>query len=533
MPAGRLSMRKIKEVLRLKFENHLTNRQIARSCNVSRPTVGHYLAKASAAGLGWPLPEGLDEDQLEKLLFPPPGRETPAPEVGHNPCRPQPDLPFIHKELRHKHVTLQLLWQEYKTDHPEGYQYSQFCDLYHRWARTLDLSLRQTHPAGDKLFVDYAGPTVPVVSRETGAVRQAYLFVAVLGASNYTYVEASFSQQLPGWIASHVRTFQFLGGVPACLVPDNLRSGVCRPCRYEPDLNPVYQEMASYYGTAVMPARVGKPRDKAKVEAGVLLAERWILAVLRHRTFFGLAELNEAVSELLAKLNHHCFRKLDTTRAHLFEQLDRPALRPLPAEPFQWFEIKKARVNIDYHIELDGHYYSVPYRLIHQEVEARLSAATVEILYQGQRVATHLRSVVRGAHTTSAEHRPQHHQAYLDWTPQRMLNWAETVGPATAAMVGKILDSRTYPEQGFRSCLGLLRLGKRYSNSRLEAASKRAVQVGACSYKSVKSILDNGLDRQSLDPEPVSAPHHQVHVNVRGAAYYQGKGVGDAQSANL
>lgn len=272
---------------------------------------------------------------------------------------------------------------------------------------------------------------------------------------------------------------------------------------------------------------------KAKVEAGVLLAERWILAVLRHRTFFSLAELNQAISELLAKLNHHSFCKLDTTRARLFEQWDRPALRPLPAQPFQWFQIKKARVNIDYHIELDGHYYSVPYTLIHQEVEARLSATTVEILYQGQRVATHLRSVVRGAHTTSAGHRPRHHQAYLDWTPQRMLSWAETVGPATTATVGKILESRTYPEQGFRSCLGLLRLGKRYSNSRLEAACRRAVQVGAYSYKSIKSILDNGLDRQAVESEAFSAPHHQVHVNVRGAAYYQAKGVADAQPANL
>ena len=533
MPAWRLSMRKIKEILRLKFENHLTNHRIARSCDISRPTVAHYLAKANAAGLSWPIAEGLDDLSLEKLLFPLPRGETPRTEAVSKPCRPQPDLPRIHQELRHKHVTLQLLWEEYKTDHLDGYQYSQFCDLYHRWARQLDVSLRQEHKAGDKLFIDYAGPTLPVVSGETGQSRQACLFVAVLGASNYTYVEATFSQQLPSWIASHVRTFQFLGGAPACLVPDNLRAGVSRPCRYEPDLNPAYQEMASYYGMVVMPARVRKPRDKAKAEAGVLLAERWILAVLRHRTFFSLAELNEAIWKLLEKLNHHPFRKLNTTRARLFEQLDRPALRPLPTEPFQWFEIKKARVNIDYHIELEGHYYSVPYGLVQQEVEARLSASIVEILHQGQRVTTHLRSSVRGAHTTLAEHRPQHHRAYLEWTPGRMLGWAETVGPATSATVGKILESRTYPEQGFRSCLGLLRLGKRYSNSRLEAACTRAFRVGACSYKSVKSILETGLDRHPLEPEPFSPSHQRAHVNVRGAAYYQGKGVADAQPANL
>lgn len=531
MSAGRLSMRKIKEILRLKHQHHLTNRQIARSCNVSKSTVADYLERAERAKLIWPLPDELDNDQLENLLFPP--WESGESVADSRPSRPQPNLVEIHRELRNPHVTLQLLWQEYKTDHPEGYQYSQFCDLYRRWAQKLDITLRQEHKAGDKLFIDYAGPTLPVVNPQTSEVRQAYLFVAVLGASNYTYVEATFSQELPAWIAAHVHLFDFLSGVPACLVPDNLRSGVTRACRYEPDINPTYQQMASHYGTVVIPARVRRPRDKAKAEVGVLVAERWIMAALRHRTFFSLAELNAAVKELLEKLNHRQFRKLETNRARLFEVLDRPALRPLPVEPFRLEQIQRAKVHMDYHVEIGGHYYSVPYELVQEEVEVRLSSSTVEILHQGRRVATHLRSSLRGAHTTLSEHRPKHHQQYLEWSPARIIHWAETVGPSTATTVQKILGSRTYPEQGFRACLGILRLGKRYSQQRLEAACTRAVTFQACSFKSVRSILETGLDRQPLELEGSSPPHHLVHANVRGAGYYQGKEGADAPPTNL
>ncbi|MBI4468867.1 MAG: IS21 family transposase [Acidobacteria bacterium] len=531
MPAGRVSMRKTKELLRLKFEHGLTNRQIARSCQVSRSTVAEYLSRAARAGLTWPLPEELDEGRLENLLFCSPAQ--PAVRVNHAPCsRPQPDLIHLHKELRNPHVTLQLLWQEYKQEHPDGYQYSQFCDRYRRWARKLDVTMRQEHKAGDKLFVDYAGPTVPVVDRDSGVVREAYLFVAVLGASNYTYVEASLSQDSPAWIAAHGRAFSFFGGVPACLVPDNLKSGVKRPCRYEPDLNPIYQEMAQHYGTVVMPARVRRPRDKSKVENAVLVVERWILAVLRHRTFFSLAELNEAIRQLLDRLNHRKFRKLDTTRARLFEELDRPALRPLPLEPFCWTEVKRARVNIDYHIEIDGHYYSVPYQLVHEEVEARISASTIEVLYKGRRLVTHVRSFVRGGYTTLAEHRPKHHQKYLEWNPERFRRWAETIGPDTAAAVTRILASRTYPEQAYRSCLGILRLGDRFSKSRLESACTRALRFQALSYKSIKSILETGLDRESVDGTRPAEVHPLVHANVRGAAYYRGGEEADAASAN-
>jgi len=525
MPGWRLSMRKIRELLRLKFEQNLTNRQIAASCGISRPSVAEYLSRAAAVGLSWPLPEGQDDAALERLLFPP-------ARVGHTggplKVRPDPDMLHIHKELRNKHVTLQLLWHEYKEIYPDGYQYSQFCDLYRRWAQKLSVTMRQEYKAGDKLFIDYAGPTIPIVDPATGETKPAYLFVAVLGASNYTFVEAAFSQDLGSWISSHVRAFGFFGGIPACLVPDNLKSGVTKACRYEPDLNPTYQALASYYGTAVIPARPRRPRDKAKAEVGVQICERWILAALRHRTFFSLAELNQAIAELRDKLNHRKFRKLDTTRAGLFAELDQPALRPLPSEPFSLSAIKRVRVNIDYHVEVDGHYYSAPYQLVHQDLEAFISSSTIELVHNGRRIATHVRSSVRGAHTTLPEHRPRSHQQYLEWTPERIIRWAKDIGPATATAVAAIMESRTYPEQGYRSCLGVLRLGKTYSNKRLEAACARVVHSKITSYKSIQSILKNGLDRQPLGPEPPSLAHNVDHINVRGADYYRSKGVTNA-----
>jgi len=514
VPAERLSMRKIKEVLRLKFGLGFANRQIARSCSINHSTVADYIYRARAAGLDrWPLPAELDEADLEKRLF-------PTAEPRSNQSRAVPDWPAIHEDLRsHKHLTLQLVWQEYKQSNPEGYQYSRFCWLYQQWARKLDLALRQEHRAGEKLFVDYAGDTVSVIDSKTGTIQEASIFVAVLGASNYTYAEATWNQDLGSWIRAHVRALEFLGGAPALLVPDNCKTAVRRPCRYEPDLNPTYQEMAAHYGMAVIPARVKKPRDKAKVEAGVLLVERWILAALRKRRFFSLAELNQAITELLDRLNHHRFRKLEGNRSERFATIDRPALRPLPAEAYTFAEWKKVRVNIDYHIEIERHYYSVPYTLLHRELDVRYTAMTVEIFHRGQRIASHARSSKIGGHTTIDAHRPKSHQRYLEWTPERLVRWASTVGPFTAALVDKILQSRRHPEQGFRSCLGILRLGRTFGSDRLEAAATRACNLNACSYQSVKSILNTGLDRQ-LQPElPLDRPPIQ-HTNIRGTGYF-------------
>jgi transposase len=489
-------MRKIKEVLRLHYEKGLSTRKIARSLDIGRGTIGNYLDRAQRAGLSWPLAPELDEATLEHRLFP------------SIPCTLQekrqiPPLEYLHQELKNKGVTLQLLWHEYKEKHPDGYQYSQFCRIYRQWAEKLDPCLRQDYRAGEKLFVDYAGQTMEITNPETGEIHEAQIFVATLGASNYTFAEATLSQDLPSWIQSHVHAFEFFQGVTEILIPDNLKDAVTRSCRYEPDLNATYRELAEHYGAVIIPARVGKARDKAKVESGVLQVERWVLAPLRHRTFFSLADLNEAIAKQLEILNGRPFEKLDATRKSLFETLDKPALKPLPRHRFTYAQWIRAKVNIDYHIEVDHHYYSVPYQLIHEKVDARLTDTTVEILFKGQRVALHRRSDSKGKHTTLAEHMPKSHQKYLQWTPSRLIRWAGQIGPHTQNLVACILENRPHPEQGYRSCLGLLRLGKRYSPERLEAACARALAFRAYSYKNVESILKNGLDQQSLD---VSSP---------------------------
>ena len=508
-------MRKIKEVLRLRWEAGLSQREIGLSCRLGRSTVRDYLLRAEAAGLSWPLPEEMDEEELERLLFPP-----TAPSVVR---RPLPQWPVIHQELRRKGMTLGLLWQEYREAHPDGYGYSQFCALYQQWAKTLEPVLRQHYVAGEKLFLDYAGQTVPVVDRRTGEVREAQIFVAVLGASNYTYVEATWTQGLADWIGAHRRCFEFLGGVPALIIPDNIKSGVTSPCFYDPDLNRTYQKLAEHYGTAVLPARVRRPRDKAKAETGVQGVERWILARLRHRRFFSLAGLNHALRELLAQYNRRPFQKLEGCRESLFLSLDRPALKPLPIRPYEYQQWKKARVSIDYHVEVDRHYYSVPYQLLGAQVEVCLSAHTVEILHKGKRVASHLRSFQRGGHTTLLEHMPRHHREYVQWSPQRLIRWAQQIGPATGQVVAQILASRPHPVQGYRAGLGVLRLGKQHGPQRLEAACARALALNALSYKSVKSILTHGLESQPL-PTTTAQPPIQ-HAHIRGAHYYR---AGDA-----
>ncbi len=514
MAARRLPLRKTRQILRLLWHLRLGVRATARSSQISHTTVLQYRDRAEEAGLSWEEVEPMDEASLERLLFP----STTAAVL-----RPLPDWSKIQAELRRPGVTLQLLWDEYKGRYSEdGYQYSRFCELYREWRGRLDLSMRQEHRAGEKLFVDYSGQTVPVVDPSTGEERQVQIFVAVLGASSYTYAEATLSQQLPDWIASHVRAFEFFGGVPELLIPDNLKSGVTTPCRYEPDLNRTYEDLATHYDTVVIPARVRKPKDKAKVEAGVQLVQRWILACLRHRRFFSLSELNAAIRELLERLNEREFRKLPGSRRSQFEALDRPALKPLPAMPFEYCEWSRERVRSDYHVEVEGHFYSVPYQLAGREVEVRLTAQGVEFLHRGKRVACHVRSRERGASTTLVEHMPREHRHYAEWTPQRLVHWAGETGAATAQVVEEILISRRHPHQGFHSCLGLHSLAKRYGPERLEAACHRALDIQGLSYRSIRSILRSGLDRQAV-AEPVAEPAPVVHGNVRGAAYYSSR----------
>jgi transposase len=505
-------MRTIKEVLRLKWSCGLGRRAIAKSCGIAKSTVIEYLRRAEKAGLTWPLPAELDDTALERLLFPP-------VIVSESP-RPLPVWGDIHRELSRKNVTLTLLWDEYKAQYPDGYQYSQFCDLYRAYAKKLDISMRQVHHAGEKLFVDYSGQTVPVIDRSTGEVHHCQIFVVVLGASNFTYAEATYSQSLPDWIGSHVRALGFIGGVPEILVPDNLLSGITRACRYEPGINRTYQELAVHYGTAVIPARVRKPKDKATVEAGVLLVQRWILAALRNRTFFSLRELNAAIRELLDKLNNRPFKKLSGSRMSRFLEIDKPALKPLPAVAFEYAEWKiKKRPGIDYHIEVDDHYYSVPYQLRNEALDVRLTESLVETFFRSKRVASHIRSSAKGRYTTVPDHMPKAHRDYAEWTPDRLVRWASETGKATAELVAAILSRKIHPQQGFRSCLGIISLSKRYGKERVEAACSRALAIGGTSFKSVRSILETGLDNKPL-PESKPASPAIGHSNIRGTGYY-------------
>jgi transposase len=505
-------MRKIKEVLRLKFDHQLSKRQIAQSCSIAHSTVSEYLRRFRQAFLSWPLPEKIDDNQLEQLLF-------PRPQIGSPHRRPQPDWAYIHRELRRKGVTLMLLWQEYKAVHPNGYQPSQFCHLYRQWVKHLDPVMRQEHRAGEKMFVDYAGMTVAVFDMQAAKMRQAQIFVAVLGASNYTYAEATWTQTLPDWIASHSRAFNYFGGVAQVVVPDNLKAGVSKACFYEPNINPTYLDMANHYGTVVIPTRVRRPKDKAKVEVGVQIVERWILARLRDRQFFSLLQLNQAIAELLPELNGKPFQKLPGSRKSMFESFDRPALKPLPVQAYQFAQWKKATVNVDYHIEVGRHYYSVPHTLIKKKIDVRLTDTTVECFYKGKRVASHIRSSHKGRHSTIKEHMPKSHQKWAQWTPQRFINWGAKIGPHTARMIERILNSRPHPQQGFRSCLGILRLAKDFGDARLEAACRRALSIGAASYRSVESILKHNLDQKPLPDQPDNDTSVE-HGNIRGAQYY-------------
>jgi transposase len=490
----------------------MSQRAVARSLGLAQGTVSKYLNRTRRAGLTWPLPPELDDDvRLEDRLYPP-ASDLPSDE------RPQPDWAVVHRELRRQSVTLMLLWEEYCDTTSDGFSYSWFCERYKEWAGRLKLSLRQVHVAGEKLFVDYSGHTMEVVDGLSGEVLSTQIFVAVLGASNYTYVEATLTQSLPDWISSHVRAFSFFGGVARQTVPDNLKAGITRACFHEPMVNRTYADLARHYGTAILPARPYRPKDKAKAEVGVQIVGRWILARLRNRRFFSLAALNEAIHDLLADLNDRTLRGWGRSRRQLFDELDRPALIELPAEPYEYAEWKRCRVNLDYHVEIAKHYYSVPHGLARQEVEARITGRTVEIFLRGKRVASHLRSTLAHRPTTVAEHMPSSHRRYRDWTHERIRRDAAKVGPDADTLIEVILRSRPHPEQGFRSAIGILGLVKRYGAERVDAACARALLLNARSYKSVATILKNGTDKTAAATQE-TAPV-LLHSNIRGRGYY-------------
>ena len=516
MPAKRSAMRKIREVLRLKMQVRMSHEQIAAATRLSKGAVSNYVKRAVQASLGWPLPEELDDAALERLLY---------PQIAQQEMYRHADYACVHQELKRKGVTLQLLWEEYLAAYGEqAYRYSQFCSHYQRFRDSLARSMRQTHRAGEKIFIDYSGKTVSVIDARTGEIREAQIFVASMGASKYTYVEATWTQGLPDWIASHIRMFEYLGAVPEILTPDNLKSAINEACRYEPEANSTYSDMANHYGCTIIPARPRKPKDKAIVESHVQVVQRWILARLRNRQFFSLSELNTSIIDLLVQLNQRPFKKLPGSRVSTFKAIDLPVMKPLPAKRYEYADWLTPKVYIDYHVEADHHWYSVPHQLVGQVLDVRMTASTVECFFKGRRVAAHVRSHLRGKHTTLPEHMPESHRRHMQWTPGRLLNWGQKIGPGTRAVVQWQLENRPHPEQGYRSCLGLLNLAKTYGEQRLEAACRRSLSMGSPTRKRVLAILKANLDQHpdlfpgADTPAPTSS---RLHENVRGADYFR------------
>lgn len=515
MPAQRMTMHRIREVLRLKYECGLSHETIARALGIAKGSVANYVAAAQVAGISASVARELDDAALLTRLH-------PQRYVRHGHA--VPDFAHVHREVHRKGVTLQLLWEEYREGCAPGmlpYSRTRFSELYAAFAATLRRSMRQEHKAGEKLFVDYAGQTVPVIEPSTGEIRPASVFVAVWGASNYTFACATATQRQADWIGAHVAALQYFGGAPVLLVPDNAKALITKADRYEPEAHRAYEAMAAHYGSAVLPARPRKPRDKPAVEAGVLLVSRWILARLRDRRFFSLTEVNAAIAPLLEILNDKPFQKLEGSRRSWFELLERPVIRALPETAYEYAQFKRAKVSrIDYHVEFERHFYSVPHALVGQEIDLRVSATTVEALFRHRRVASHARSNVVGGYTTVADHMPASHRAHREWTPARLINWATDIGGATRSVVVHILESKPHPEQGYRACLGMLNLARTYGPKRLEAACGRAVLIRAFSAKSVRSILQSGLDQQPVQRTLYAEAPMPEHGNVRGPQYY-------------
>jgi transposase len=512
MPAERLSMKKIRDVLRLTHALGMSRRKVSEATGIGRTAVTDYVQRAAGAGLTWPLPDGLDDTELEQRLYPP-------VKAAEGSAGPEPDWAAVHAEMKRRGVTMTLLWQEYRAGQPKGYAYSWYCEQYRGWKKGVSPTMRQSHAAGEKLFVDWAGDTIAVIDPATGIEHRARIFVAALGASNYTYAEARWTETLPDWIGAHVNALAAIGGVPKALVPDNLKAGVTKPSRYEPGINRTYQDLADHYGCVVLPTRIIKPRDKAKVEVAVQIVERFVLAKLRNQSFFSLAELNTAIRACVAIINAKVMKAFGQSRAALLETIDRPALGTLPETAYSYADWKRARVAPDYHIEIGGHYYSVPSKLIREIVDARITGATVEVFHKGERIACHVFSAVKHRHTTITEHMPSAHRRYAAWTPAKMMDEAAKVGPATSALFEAIMKAKPHPEQGFRSCLGIIGLGRTYGTARLEAASRRGNTIGAISYGSIASILKHGLDRAfATEPAPETPPIR--HGNIRGSSYF-------------
>lgn len=510
MPTKRLSMRQLREILRLRLSARLSMRQIKSSLRVSLGAIQKITSKAQALDLHWDTIEQMDDQQLARAFY-------PDADTGASSIFQLPDWVEVHQELKRKGVTKHLLWEEYTQQYPNRcYSYPQYCFLYQDWFKKQKRSMRQTHKAGDKLFVDYAGQTVPIVNGSTGEIRFAQIFVAVLGASNYTFCEATWSQRLPDWLGSHARAFDFIGGVPRLIVPDNLKSGVTKACRYDPDINPSYQQLAAHYGTAIMPARPLKPKDKAKAEVGVQIIERWILARLRHHTFFSLAELNQCIRALLVDVNNKSFKQLKGTRQQWFEALDKPALMPLPKHRYQYTDIKTVKVNIDYHIQYDQHLYSVPHHLVGEKLTLQATRNLIELFFKNKRITSHARNYHPGM-TTIPEHMPVKHEKHHQWNAGRLMNWAKDIGDEVLIYVQALLKQKQHEQQAYRVCLGLLNLSRSYPAKRLDNACAIANQNKLYRLKNIKAILKSNQDQLLTDSKDKANPLPQSHENIRGA----------------
>jgi len=511
MPAKReLSMRQLRHLLRL-HHGGVSAREMGRLLGVARSTIQDNLKRAAAAGLAWPLADDVTDEVLEQRLFGGAGAPT-----GQR-RRVEPDWAALARELKRPGVTMMILWEEYREINQDAYGYSRFCDLLRGFERRLSPVMRQHHVAGEKAFVDYSGKRIGIVDPETGEIHEAEIFVGVLGASNLTYAEATWTQQLPDWTGAHVRMFRFFNGAPKLLVPDNLKSGVNKASFYDPEINRTYGAMAAHYSVGILPARPHKPRDKAKVEAGVRFAQSYILGRLRAQTFFSLAECNEAIKLVMQRMNERAMRHLGVSRRELFEKIEREALNGLPTEDWEFAEWRRARVNLDYHIDVHDFLYSVPHALIRAEVEVRVTERIVEVFHRGQRVAVHQRRYMGRKHGTDPDHMPSSHRHYAEWTPDRFRRWAAKIGPNTEGLITAVLASRPHPEQGFRTCLGILRSYRGLDAARVEAVSARAIELGVLNCKGVALLLARKFDASGADSRPITLFDH---ANLRGPGYY-------------
>lgn len=509
-------MRKIRAVLGCLLDQKLSQRKTALYTRVNRETIAEILIRFKKSGLPWPLPE-IDDDALEFALYEPVSKRGRA-------AISDIDFSAMVEELKLPGVTLTTLHEEWAaiTPNEQLVGYSQFCRRFERFQESLQISMRRIDTYGEVAYVDYSGKTAKFTDPTTGITHDVQIFVGVLGGSGYTYCEATLTQNLRDWIDSHVRMFAFFGGVPRVVVPDNLKSAVSKADRFSPVINASYNGMCSHYGTYVIPARVGEPRDKAKGEGGVLLMQRYVLAKMRKRQFFSLDEVNEAIAGYRQELNAKKFQKLAGSRFSRWLEFERPVLLPLPSEQYEFTEWGKARAGRDYHVKVDHHSYSVPHEFRGEEFEYRLTSTKVSFLRRGKCVATHIRSFVRDGTTTDPKHRHPSHKPLMEWSEDAAMSWAENLGPNVAALLKIHLSRNPGYHGGYRATEGMRSLSKRYTVEELDAACSYALAYKIFGASDLRGILFKQLYKLlSMDLEGKSSSLTTDHENIRGSSHYE------------